>query len=373
MEENLNLGVKSKLRISRSCSLTVVLGLLFTVFCFLVAYDNNFPKNATFAGQLIFLAAKGEGVEEISRHLEEQGIIRCAFSFRLYAFLTGRAGKLQAGRYYLSPAMANAEILEKLASGETAKETITVIEGWGISDIGRILEEKGILQNDFFQIVGFPIGRARMLSGIVDPADCSAGLNFLRAKDLNPEFSFLQDKPPELNLEGYLFPDTYEIDAEIKTETLVRKMLANFDKKLSPELREEIKKQDKTIFQIVVMASMLEKEMRGAADKKLVSGILWKRLEAGMPLQVDATVLYGASKTSGPVSASDLDFCSPYNTYKFIGLPYGPISNPGLESIIAAIEPQPSAYWYYLSAPDGTTFFSETLTEHNIKKIKYLK
>jgi len=121
------------------------------------------------------------------------------------------------------------------------------------------------------------------------------------------------------------------------------------------------------------MASMIEKEVKTIEDKKIVSGILWKRLNSGMGLQVDATVLYALKKENSKVYIKDTQFDSPYNTYKYQGLPLGPISNPGADSIIAAIYPTKTNYLYYLSAPDGKTIFSKTLEEHNYNKAKYLK
>ena len=118
---------------------------------------------------------------------------------------------------------------------------------------------------------------------------------------------------------------------------------------------------------------MLEEEVKTIEDKKIVSGILWKRLKIGMPLQVDATILYALGNEPRWLTYDDLKIDSFYNTYKYVGLPPGPIANPGLDSIMAAIYPQESGYWYYLSAPDGKTYFSQTLEEHNLKKVKYLK
>ena len=147
-------------------------------------------------------------------------------------------------------------------------------------------------------------------------------------------------------------------------------MLVNFDKKLTPELRTQIQKQKKTIFEIITMASMIEKEVRSLNDKKIVSGILWKRISIGMPLQLDATINYITDKNDPGVAIKDTKIDSPYNTYKYKGLPKGPISNPGIDSTTAAIYPTQTKYWYYLT--DGTTIFSETLQQHNEAKAKYL-
>ena len=149
--------------------------------------------------------------------------------------------------------------------------------------------------------------------------------------------------------------------------------MENFGAKLLPEIREEISRQEKTIFEIITMASLIEKEVRTLEDKKIVSVILWKRLDVEMPLQVDATIAYLTGKKTTRVSLEELKIDSPYNTYKYRGLPLGPIANPGIESITAAVEPGKTDFWFYLSKPDGTTVFSRNLDEHNAAKNKYLR
>jgi len=307
------------------------------------------PKTPGFKETKIFSAKKGEGTKQISINLEKQGFIKYGFLFRLYALTRGVADKLQAGDYLLSPSMAMPEITKKLVSGDIVREKIIIIEGWNIRDISFYLEELRAAK----------------------AADFSTLVN--SARDFSGDFDFLSSKPEILSLEGYLFPDTYEIQKGESTEELVRKILKNFGEKLTPELREEIKKQDKTIFEIITMASLVEKEVKTLEDKKLVSGVLWKRLENGMPLQVDATISYITGKKNAKILIADTQIDSPYNTYKYRGLPLGPISNPGLDSIVAALYPQESSYWYYLSTPEGQTIFSRTLDEHNQARAKYLK
>ncbi|MBU4466801.1 endolytic transglycosylase MltG, partial [Patescibacteria group bacterium] len=221
---------------------------------------------------------------------------------------------------------------------------LTIPEGWNIRDIDYYLKTRGFAQdNEFLQ--------------------ASNG-------DYSAEFSFLKDNPKNLNLEGFLFPDTYHLRAGDDSETLVRKMLDNFDKKLAPELKLEIDNQGKTVFEIINMASLLEEEVLSAADKRIVAGILWKRIELNMFLNVDASLVYGLGRK---ISGSDTKTDFPYNTYKYKGLPPGPISNPGLDSILAAIYPEKSPYLYYLSTSDGKTIFGKTLEEHNRAVVKYLK
>jgi len=321
-----------------------------------------------------FLIEKGEGLKEIALNLEKEGLIKNRYFFSFYAFLTDKTKKLQAGKYLISSSESIAKIAKKIALGDVVKKKITIIEGWNLRDIGWYLENKGIAQaEELFELVGFPMINYSQTTDLPKP------------KDFSNEFGFLKDKSQNVGLEGYLFPDTYEISSEGSVEEIIKKILANFDKKLMPELREEIIKQNKSIFEIVVMASLLEKEVRTLEEKKQVSGILWKRLRTGIPLQVDATIIYILSDnekyperyiTGGKttkVSRIETHIDSLYNTYKYLGLPVGPICNSGIESIKAAIYSQDSQYWYYLSTPEGETIFSRTLEEHNIAKARHLK
>ncbi|PJA83305.1 MAG: endolytic transglycosylase MltG, partial [Candidatus Nealsonbacteria bacterium CG_4_9_14_3_um_filter_37_29] len=179
-------------------------------------------------------------------------------------------------------------------------------------------------------------------------------------------------KLPGENLEGFLFPDTYQFPPRVSGAEVVKKMRDNFDKKFTP-YRNEVSGAGLTPFEIITMASLLEKEVKTKEDKELVSGILWKRLENKIPLQIDATITYITGQKTTKISKEETQIDSPYNTYKYLGLPKGPICNPGLESILAAIYPKDSDYWYYLSTPEGETTFSKTLEEHNYAKSKYLR
>lgn len=281
-----------------------------------VDYDSN--------ETIVFLVKKGESAKDIALNLKDQGLIRYSSFFRVYALLQGKEDELKAGEYELSFNMNVPEIIYKLSSGDRIKTTITIIEGWDLKDIKEYLEEQGI------------------------KGDLDQGL------------------------EGYLFPDTYEIFPEESLEEIIEKMLANFEDKISP-FEQEIVLQKKTVLEIVTMASLIEKEVRSLEDKKIVSGILWKRLEIGMPLQVDATITYITGRKTTKISQEELEIDSPYNTYKYKGLPPGPICSPGLESIEAAVYPQETDYWFYLSTPEGETIFSKTLKEHNQAIAKYLK
>lgn len=322
--------------------------ILASIFFFLLfLFYIYVPLNPYSQEKIVFTVYKGWGDEEVARNLKAAGIIRSDYFFRIYTLLSLKHHLLKAGTYELSPRMSVYQIVDKMKKGEVIKNKITILEGWDLKKIGAYLESKNICSNqEFFSIVQ---------------------KNFLN------DFDFLKDKPPDADLEGYLFPDTYEIVEGEGCEKIIRRMLSNFDQKLTPELREEINKQGKTIFEIIIMASILEKEAKREEDKRIISGILWKRIQANMPLQVDATVNYITGKNLPAISLQDKEIDSPYNTYKYKNLPKGPISTPSLESIKAAIYPKESHFWYYLSTPEGEIIFSKTFEEHKIAKQKYLR
>ncbi len=272
----------------------------------------------------IFIIQKGEGSREIAYHLERQGFIRSAPVFRIFVLTFGLSNQLKAGAYSLNPAMTAAKIANMFVEGNVVREFFTILEGWNIQDIANALEKQGqFSKQDFLNIT---------------------------KKDFSPQFDFLRDKLPSATLEGYLFPDTYQISRTQSLPDFVDKILANFGRHYTQNLRDETKKQRKTIFEVITMASLLEREVQTAEDKKFVAGILWKRLSIGMPLQVDAAP----------------------ETYKAKGLPAGPIASPGIDSILAALYPTKSSYMYYLSTSAGKTIFSKTLEDHNAARAKYL-
>lgn len=283
----------------------------------------------------LFRVTKGESAKDISLRLRDERFVRFVTPFRLFLMLTNTAHRLQAGDYMISRAMTPYAISQKFFRGDVVLERLTVIEGWTIDDIAKSVETKTtISKEEFYQATR-------------------------RAEEYQRTFSVLEDKPKNVGLEGYLFPDTYEIFPSDSASDIVKKMLVNTEKKFSPELRAKALFQHRSIFQILTMASLLEKELKSGEEKKIGAGILWTRLRIGMPLQVDATVEYAKG--------------SLYDTYKHRGLPLGPITNPGIESIEATLNPTETPYLYYLTKRDGTAVFSRTLEEHNKAKNLYLR
>jgi len=312
--------------------------------------------------EIQFTVIKGESTRQIANALYEQGLIQSPLLFGAYTFLGGISNDLKAGDYILRPSMRMPEIALRFAQGNFLKQELRVREGWSLKNIAEDLENKNIFsQNDFYYTVGTPGVDYRQDSPAFQP------------KDFSDEFSFLKEKPEYVSLEGYLFPDTYRIAKGDTPEDIVRRALKNFEQKITPEILEEIEEQEKSLFEVITMASIIEKEVRSLADKKLVSGVLWKRLANGMRLQVDATVVYIREGNYYKVKISETKTDSPYNTYKVHGLPPGPISNPGLESIEAALHPTESPYWFYLSPSINTTIFSETFEQHKAAADLYVR
>lgn len=248
-----------------------------------------------------------------------------------------------------------------------AEETIQVLEGWTSRDIGQYFERLGKWQSEeFLEVVGFP------------QADYRDNKEMPALTDFASRFPALKDKPEYYGLEGYLFPDTYRIYASSTVAEVIDKMLANFEIKLTPEMRAEIEKQGKSIYEIVTMASLIEKEAPLVQsgenrDAKIVSGIFWNRLKNGQALQSDATLTYVLGDKEASHSGDDLEIDSLYNTYKYRGLPPGPICNPGSAAIEAAIYPIATDYNYFLTAADGSVFYARTYDEHLQNKYKYLR
>lgn len=339
-----------KIKIFLSLLGFIFLGISAVAGYFYFLKNIRTPFSPISSARQIFVILPGQGVKEIAENLEKDKIIADDFYFKVYSWLSDTQTRFQAGEYSLGPAMNIPQIVGVLISGHIVSRDIwvTIPEGFSLKEIIARLEEKSF-------------------KSVVFPSDIS---------DYQSKYPFLADSPSNANVEGFLFPDTYKFTEKSSSEDIIKKFFDNFQNKLSPDLKEEIRKQNKTIYEIITMASLIEKEISRDPDRAIVSGILWKRISVGMPLQVDATVCYAKSasyKNCYPIYKDDLALDSLYNTYKYTGLPPTPISNPGLAAIKSAIFPQSSDYWFYLSKPNGETVFSRTFEEHNKARALYLK
>ncbi len=296
------------------------------------------------AGYQLYLASPGEekakmvrirsgmNLEEITELLAEEGVVRSARVTEVLARLRGVGTQIEAGDYFFSEPISAWEVTSRLLESEK-----------GI-DLVRVTLPEGLTANQ----------KAHLISSRLPEVDRS----------------LLAQKGQKY--EGYLFPDTYYFSPFSDEAEILEIMLDNFKNRIEP-LEEEIERSERTLEEIVIMASMLELEARTTESRRMISGLLWKRLDDGMLLQVDAVFPYIIGKNTFEVTLEDLRYDSPYNTYRYPGLPAGAIANPGLDSIKAALRPIESPYWYYLSDMEGNMHYTITHEDHVRNKHKYLR
>lgn len=280
---------------------------------------------------------KGSSAGSIGRLLEEKGIIRSAFGFRLLVRLSGKTSELKPGAYKLSPSMTPSQVLDKVAKGEVSARWVTFPEGFTVRQMADRLASDGFVDKDRFIELAL-----------------HQGSTFKTTFDHTGE-----------SLEGYLFPDSYLISSGATEEMIIEQMLKTFEEKVAMPLSADLNRSGWTWHDTVTLASLIEREARMPKDRRLISSVLRNRLKKGMRLECDATVLYALGGHKDRVLYRDLEVDSPYNTYRHAGLPPGPIANPGFACIKAALDPQQSDYLYYVARPDGSHIFTRTLDEHN--------
>lgn len=325
----------------------ILFAALSAAYFFYFRYQVYHSKGSRTAAE-IFKIEKGERTESIAGRLLNENLIAGKFQFYYYLEIHNLLSKILPGEYEIGGNMTIPEIASIITEEQNRFIKITFPEGWDSKKISERLSANGFSGDEFLHIVKNP------------PAE------------LTDRFSFFSMLPMETNIEGYLFPDTYFFSRKMNTEDIAKRILANFDNKLTPDLREEIKKQKKTLKDVIAMASIVEREVNSEEDRKIVSGIFWKRIKNGQPLQSCATIAYVLGVNKKQYSFEDTRVQSPYNTYINRGLPPGPISNPGISSIQAAMYPKETGYNYFLNDPEtGKTIFSKTIEEHNANKTKY--
>lgn len=288
-------------------------------------------------------------ISSLSKQLDEQGIVNYGSVFKLFLTVTGKNVEVLAGTYELSPAMDYNQIVLALRNAD-GKQTVevTIPEGYTIAQIKQTLVDNYVCTED-----------------ALDEA-----LNEYAFKH-----EFLEDLlPPSENwLEGYLFPDTYTFykngDA---VKDVVNKMLNNFDNRYDEVIQEGATALDRSMEEIVIIASLVEREAKVAEEFPMIAGVIYNRLNSSdFPyLEIDASLLYGLGRTSGTLTAEDLETDTPYNTYMHKGLPPGPICNPGYNALYAASHPSEHDYYFYVAMPDGSHLFATTNSEHESNKEK---
>ena len=290
-----------------------------------------------------FHVAQGESTEQIANDLVAKGLVRRAQVFLVYVRYGGGSSKIQAGDFVLDRNMSMRQIVATLGHARAQQVSVSLPEGYTLQLMAQKAEQAGL-------------GTA---------ADYLAA-----AQDMTWPYDFLAGRPAGAprNMEGYLFPESYQLDRGSTARDLVKRQLDQFGQAMTADLRGQVGqaapgRPAESLYAIVTLASMVEREVNQDGDRPVVCGIYYNRLARGMPLQVDATVLYGLGKWKAAVTDVDLARDTPYNTYLHKGLPPGPISNPGLASIKACIAPQKSDYLFYFADPKGVTHYARTQTE----------
>lgn len=293
------------------------------------AFLNTSPNGQSFPKTI---EIKQGGLSNITDQLHEAGIIRSKGFFSLIARITGSSSKLKAGGYEFKGPASSLRILERIKDAEygAASIRVTFPEGFNVFEMGEALEK--------------------------------AGMNFSKE-----EFVKVARKK-----EGFLFPDTYEFTSTQTAEEVTQEMQENFVKKIEP-LMKEIDTGNRNLADIVKMAAIVEEEAATVADRKKVAGILWKRIEADMALQVCSSFVYVNGKSTWNLTTEDLQIDSPYNTYKYRGLTPTPITNPGLASIEATINYTESPYWYFIADEKGKMYYAKTYAGHQDNIDRYLR
>ncbi len=355
MENSINGNqiIQPSLRNNRGSIFFVLLLLLVVVLAVLAVIYVSFhiyaPLNLATSEPIEFEVAKCQGAKEIAEELKKQNLIRSPFWFKIYVWSKKLSSSLQAGKYSLSPSWNIPLMVDALSGGKVIlnEVQVTLPEGLNLPQIREKLIEAGI--------------------------SAAEKLDKEKIDNYQLQYKFLNEAPVQASLEGFLFPDTYRFKKDAPVTEVVKRFLDNFDKKISPAWREEINWQKKTLYQILILASIVQNEVYSEAEMPIIASVFYNRLKIGMPLESDATINFITNKKMRQPLLEDLKIKSPYNTYLNPGLPAGPIGNPGQAAIQAVIYPASSDYYYFLHPLDSPAVFSKTLQEHNANRAKYLK
>ena len=278
---------------------------------------------------------KGSRLPEVISRMEEGGVLRHPLTFRALAVLTSTDRKLQYGEYIFPKPLSTFGIWNRIRRGDAKGYEITVLPGSNIYDVAAAIQEKKLGDPEAF----------------LAAATAPAVMNRLEI--------------PGESAEGYLYPETYNFHKPITPEEILEEMVRMFRKNFTPAMERRAKERSLSLHQVVTIASIIEKETGLEEEKPLVSAVIRRRLALGMPLQMDPTVIYGIKRFDGTVTRKDLRTPGPYNSYLNRGLPPGPIANPGMSAVLAALSPAEADYLYFVSRNDGSHTFSRTLQEHN--------
>lgn len=305
------------------------------------AYEVFYFPHRPYGGQAILEVKKGMGIGGVVTQLEKAGLTDSPRKMDFYLRWRKVGSQLKAGEYEFGPGVTPELIAEKLVKGERIRRTFTIPEGYNLREIAKVLSEKGLVDATLFlqKVTALDAATKQGLEGTT--------------------------------LEGYLFPDTYEYSKETTDDQIIKMMVKNFKKHFETRMMDRARELGMTNYQVLTLASIIEKETGKAEERPLISGVFHNRLKRDMPLETDPSVIYGIPNFDGNIRRSDLERDGPYNTYKRPGLPPTPIANPGIKSIEAALYPAQTDYFYFVSRNDGSHQFSKTFEEHQAAVQKY--
>ncbi|HSB07094.1 MAG TPA: endolytic transglycosylase MltG [Thermodesulfobacteriota bacterium] len=335
-------------RLLRHKRIFILLLLLFFLPALFIGWFLFVPPSGTSTAKVVYIK-RGMPLRQIAEFLHEQGIIRNKHLFILTTTVLGKKAHLRAGEYEFESGMQPLEVLNTLVRGQGKRHRVTIPEGYTLSQIAQLLEDQKIVERkDFLQKASSPV------------LITSLGLS-----------SSMIGRG--VTLEGYLFPETYQLYKEMDPEEVIKTMVHQFNKVMGPALANRASPHRMSEWETVILASLIEKETPLPEEKPLVSAVFHNRLVQKMPLQSDPTVIYGIRDFNGNLTKEDLQRPTPYNTYLRTGLPPSPICNPGKDSLLAALNPAPVPYLYFVSKNDGSHHFSSEIEDHNRAVWKFQK
>ena len=313
-----------------------------------VAYVVNERVHAPYKGysqdEVFFTVDRGSSGGRIARELEEAGIVEDRRIFDAALRLRDARSSLQAGEYRFAEAATPLDVVDKLAAGDVYTFSVTVPEGLTVAETAAHLETLGLGSAEDLEAA---FGETLLISEL----DASA-----------------------IDLEGYLFPTTYQLRRNPTPDVIARTMVAQFESVFDEARRKKSDELGLTVREVVTLASMVEKETGAEEERPLIASVFWNRIERGMALASDPTIIFALKQQgtwNGNLRRVDLELESPYNTYRVPGIPPGPIASPGLDSIDAVLDPPETRYLFFVSKNDGTSHFSQTFREHANAVQKY--
>lgn len=341
---------------------------IIILLCILIGawflYSEVYVAQAQYSDSVIFEIEEGQSVQGLAFDLEQKDIIRNATLFKLYARFKGIDRQIRQGEFEVKKPITLARVIESLTHPGISERTITIIPGWDLRDVAEYLVSEGFVKDteEVFYFTGEP---AFYYSFVWN----TEGEN--RFTTLANEIQSLPDK---ISYEGYLAPNTYRVYKNATVREIIVKLMLERNDELANFYPESLYSSGRTIHEILTMASILEREVKTSKDRKLISDLFWRRYDANWALQADSTVHYAVGKKGNVFTTKeDRDSLSTWNTYKYPGLPPGPICNPSLDAIMAAMYPEKNEYWYFLTTQDGEVKYGRNLEEHNSNIQKFLR